>query len=187
MEIICFFFKNNSIYFFLWRCWVFGALRAPLHLQCAGFSLLLQSTGSRAREGCSICRMWAQWLRCMGLAAPWHLSRPEFKPISPAWAGGFFTTEAPGKPGNYTEERKKKREKNQKLPCWSYCNQCRQLVGASRRTECCDQRCGHPTTQSPSLLGKAGRGSNLEDRLWVWRTGGPMMKDSEFCPLSLQY
>ena len=111
MEIICVFFKNNSIYFFLWRCWVFGALRAPLHLQCAGFSLLLQSTGSRACEGCSICRMWAQWLRCMGLAAPWHLSRPEFKPISPVWAGGFFTTEAPGKPGNYTEERKKKEKR----------------------------------------------------------------------------
>ena len=169
MEIIHFFFKNNSIYFFLWLCWVFGALRAPLLLQCVGFSLFLQSKGSRAREGCSICRMWAQWLRisCMGRWILYHWGTRE------AWK-------------LYWREEKK-REKNQKLPCWSYCNQCRQLVGASWRAECCDQRCGHPTTQSPSLLGKAGKGSNLEDRLWVWRTGGPMMKDSELCPLSLQH
>ena len=113
MEIILSFLKNYSISLFPWLCWVFAALRAPPQVQRAGFSLrclpLLQSTGSRAREGFSMCRMWAQWLGCMGLAAPWHLSRPGFKPTSPAWAGGFFTTEAPGKPGNYTEERGKKK------------------------------------------------------------------------------
>ena len=39
------------------------------------------------------CGPWV-WLPCsMG-----DLPRPEIKPVSPALAGGFFTTELPGKP-----------------------------------------------------------------------------------------
>ena len=59
-----------------------------------GFSLqwllFLQSTGSRER---------AQWLRCTGLVAPsmLDLPGPGIKPMSPALAGGFFTTGPPGK------------------------------------------------------------------------------------------
>ena len=36
----------------------------------------------------------------MGLVAPlpWDLPIPGIKPVSPALAGGFFTTESPGKP-----------------------------------------------------------------------------------------
>ena len=36
----------------------------------------------------------------MGLVAPrqWDLPRLGIKPVSPALAGGFFTTEPPGKP-----------------------------------------------------------------------------------------
>ena len=57
------------------------------HLQTVGSEVVLHGLG------CSVA----------------FFSRLGFKPVSPAWAGGFFTTEAPGKPRNYTEEEKKKR------------------------------------------------------------------------------
>ena len=31
----------------------------------------------------------------------WDLSRPGIEPVSPALAGGFFTTEPPGKPDDF--------------------------------------------------------------------------------------
>ena len=39
-------------------------------------------------------------MRCTGLAAPRHVgsSRTRARPVSPALAGGFFTTAPPGKP-----------------------------------------------------------------------------------------
>ena len=33
----------------------------------------------------------------LGLAAPWHVGSSRIESMSPALAGGFFTTEAPGK------------------------------------------------------------------------------------------
>ena len=33
--------------------------------------------------------------------SPRHLPNPGIKPAIPAWAGGFFNTEPPGKPKNY--------------------------------------------------------------------------------------
>ena len=65
--------------------------------------LLLQAAGCRACE--------YHWLRFPGLWSPtqivvcglshrglWNLSGSGIKPLSPALAGGFFTTEPPGKP-----------------------------------------------------------------------------------------
>ena len=50
---------------------------------------LLWIPGSRAQ---------AQLLSCTGLAALWNLPGPGIERMSPALAGGFFTTESPGKP-----------------------------------------------------------------------------------------
>ena len=87
---------------------VFVAVKATLQLQCVGsllqWLLLLQSMGSRA---CGL-----QWLDSPALQhrlgssgtlaqlphGMWDLPRPGIKPMSPALAGGFFTTEPPGKP-----------------------------------------------------------------------------------------
>ena len=43
-------------------------------------------------------RAQAQLLWCTGLAALWHLLGPGVEPASSALAGGFLTTELPGKP-----------------------------------------------------------------------------------------
>ena len=57
--------------------------------------------------GLSICGSWALEHTLHGcstnLVAPWHvgLPRPGVKRVSPALAGGFFTTEPPGKPFNF--------------------------------------------------------------------------------------
>ena len=54
-----------------------------------GFS----SCGSQAPEHrLNSCGAWAQLLHSM-----WNLSGPEFEPMSPALAGGFFTTKPPRK------------------------------------------------------------------------------------------
>ena len=63
---------------------------ASLYLQHMGFSLqwllMLCSVGSRA---CGLQQLW-----CIGLVAPQHVgsSGPGIKPVSPALAGGVFTT-----------------------------------------------------------------------------------------------
>ena len=70
-----------------------------LYLWSAGFSLwsflLLHSTGSRA---------WAQWLWYMGLVACsiWDLTESGMEPMSPALAGGVWTTGSPGKSFAFT-------------------------------------------------------------------------------------
>ena len=57
---------------------------------CSGFSCC----SSWALEfGLNSCGAWA-WL----LLGMWYLPRPGIKSVSPALAGGFFTTEPPGKP-----------------------------------------------------------------------------------------
>ena len=76
-------------------------------LRCMGFLwrwlLLLQSTGSRCTtfSSCgsqaperrlSSCGTWALLLR-----GKWDLPGPELEPMSPTLAGGFSTTEPPGK------------------------------------------------------------------------------------------
>ena len=82
---------------------------------CSGFSLVavlrfliwwplfLQSTGSRT-HGLSNCSSWAPGpglSSCGALASllrgMWNLPRPGTEPVSPALAGGFLTSEPPGK------------------------------------------------------------------------------------------
>ena len=53
---------------------------------------MLRSTGSR-HAGFSSCGSQAKFLRGM-----WDLPGPGLEPVSPALAGGFLTTEPPGKP-----------------------------------------------------------------------------------------
>ena len=44
----------------------------------------------------------APWFQSTGLVAPWmwDLSGPGIEPVSPEWAGGFFSMEPQGKPPN---------------------------------------------------------------------------------------
>ena len=110
------FFLKIILFIYFWLCWVFIAARAFLQLQHTSFSLqqllLLQNTG------CKTCGL--QCLQHLGsvVAAPglsstsllssrstqallllsmWDLPRLRTEPMSPALAGGFFTTELPGK------------------------------------------------------------------------------------------
>ena len=50
--------------------------------------------------GFSNCGSWVQqlWLPAQLLSGMWNLPGPGIEPMSPALAGGFFTTESPGKP-----------------------------------------------------------------------------------------
>ena len=52
----------------------------------------------------SYCRVWAQRLQFMGLAALQHVVSPGpgIKPMSPALASRLLTTEPPGKSPNIT-------------------------------------------------------------------------------------
>ena len=86
----------------------FSGFREPglLWLRCTGFSppwlLSVLGTGSRAR-GLSRGSSWAPEHRLSSCGAQllwdmWDLPRLGIKPVSPALAGGFFTTEPPGKP-----------------------------------------------------------------------------------------
>ena len=84
-------------------------------MRCAGFSLrwllLLWSTGSRrtgsvvVARGLSSCgsralerRLSSCGARAQLLCSMWDLPGPGLKPVSPALAGRFLTTELPGKP-----------------------------------------------------------------------------------------
>ena len=106
------------IYFSFWLHWVLisacglslvAASGSYSSLQCAGFSLwwlfLLRSTGSRC-TGSSSCgpqalesRLSSMWRT--DLVAPWDLPGPGLEPVFPALAGGFLTTEPPGKPWTF--------------------------------------------------------------------------------------
>ena len=69
-----------------------------------GATLSLWSMGSRACRFQQLCllgsRVWVQELWCTGTVPPWHVesSQTGIKPVSPALAGGFFTTEPPWNP-----------------------------------------------------------------------------------------
>ena len=68
----------------LWGVWALVAVACGLN-----------SWGSQALElPLSSCVTWT-WLFC----DMWDLPGPGIKPTSPALAGGFFTTQPPGKPG----------------------------------------------------------------------------------------
>ena len=67
-------------------------------MQGMGFSLrwllLLRGTGSGA---CGLSN-WGKWAKL--LLGMWDLPGPGTEPVSPASAGGFLTTEPPGKPSH---------------------------------------------------------------------------------------
>ena len=73
-----------------------------------GLSLAAASRGSSLVVVKGLLLLWhmvsrghrLQQLNCKGLAALWHVrsSQTSIKPIFPALAGRFFTTEPPGKP-----------------------------------------------------------------------------------------
>ena len=108
--------------FYFWICWVFGAMWAlSLVASSRGCSLLavcrLLSLAAAfvaqalGHLGFSICNMWLSscnfwapdhrlsncgtWLSC---AEAYGIVRNQGWNMSPAFAGGFFTTEPPGKP-----------------------------------------------------------------------------------------
>ena len=94
--------KSMGVYyvfviFFIWLYWVFTALRKLSVVAASGvyseprtgvslwWPLLLRSSGARRLRSCGAR---AQLLRGM-----WNLPGPGIKPVSPALAGGFLTTE----------------------------------------------------------------------------------------------
>ena len=103
-SIRSFFFFFFKVFVYCWLCWVFVA--AGLLCSCGerglpsscgaqvsrrgGLSLRAQALG-HARF--SSCGSPARLLRGM-----WDLPTPGIEPVSPALAGGFFTSEPPGKP-----------------------------------------------------------------------------------------
>ena len=117
-SVLCFLIFKIFIYFHL--CWVFVASwtfsswgEQGLLLQGTGFSLqrlfLLRSIGSGA-PGFSSCGSRAIEHRLDSCSARtrvrltphgmWNLLESNIEPMSPALAGGFFTTELPGKPSS---------------------------------------------------------------------------------------
>ena len=95
---------------YVWLYWVFVAAWALLYLWRAG-------TGAPRCSGFSCCRAWALGTQASSVAAPglpstgcgtraslphgmWELPGSGFESESLALAGGFFTTEPPGKPRN---------------------------------------------------------------------------------------
>ena len=110
------YFLFMCVCMYLWLRWLFVAA-CGLSLvvasgvysssRCAGFSLrwllLLWSTGSRAAgfSSCGLraleCRLSSCGTRAQLLCGMWDLPGPGLEPVSPALAGGFLTTEPPGK------------------------------------------------------------------------------------------
>ena len=82
--------------------------------QCGGFSCCRAwAIGGRASvavaRGLSSCGSWALECRLSSCGARayllrgiWDLPKPGLEPVSPALAGGFLTTVAPGKPPIFT-------------------------------------------------------------------------------------
>ena len=118
-------FFNIILFIYCQLHWVFIAARAflqlwrvetTLQLQCTGFSLLwlrlsvehgLQSTQASVvvRYGLNSCssealehRLGSCGTQVLFPHAMWDLPGLGIKPVSPALAGGFFTTKLPGKP-----------------------------------------------------------------------------------------
>ena len=99
------------LFTYFWLCWVFIAVWAFLQLwqagatssffvrpfYCGGSPCGTQAVGAQASVavGSQVPQLWHMGLVLCGM---WDLPRPGMEPMSPALAGGFFTTESPGKP-----------------------------------------------------------------------------------------
>ena len=93
------------LFSYFWLCWVFIAVWAFLTCSAwasrySGFSCC--RTQALGRLDFSRCGLWAlahrlsSWsTRAQLLRSLWNPPRPGIKPLSPALAGGFFTTEPP--------------------------------------------------------------------------------------------
>ena len=90
--------------------WQHQASGVPLWLRHAGFSMvasLLQSTGAATKSfsSCSSQTLEHRLNSCGSRAqlpgGKWDRPRSGIEPVSPAWAGAFFTTEPAGKPPFY--------------------------------------------------------------------------------------
>ena len=103
-----FFLKKKKKDFYLciyfWPCWVFVAVRAfSLVGAHGGYSLVAVCGPLIAMPSAvAVTGSWAHgllWFGSMGSVAPWHVGSSWIghRPVSPALAGGFFTTEPPGK------------------------------------------------------------------------------------------
>ena len=104
-----FFFKPLKFFFNFWLCWLFAATQAFLSLQRVG--LLSSCTAQASHWGGLSCgaralgllgsraglQSQAQQLWCTSLVVRGTWDLPG-QGITPALAGGFFTTEPPGKP-----------------------------------------------------------------------------------------
>ena len=133
--LLILFLQNNilSVFLFLWfhfmHLFIFGCAGSCCSM---GFSLVVASRGcsSWPCEGFSLqwlltlhsmalgltsfssCSSWAleYRLNSCGTQAElfwvmWNLPKPRIKPVSPALAGGFFTTEPPRKPSKLFSNR----------------------------------------------------------------------------------
>ena len=103
------------IYLFAFWSSVLHELFSSCHqwgqLFAAELGLLIVEHGLSGSWGFDRCSSRAKWFRSLssraqaqklwhtGLVIPWHVgsSRSGLEPMSPAFAGGFFTTEPPGK------------------------------------------------------------------------------------------
>ena len=109
IEVFAVIFFFNFIYF--WLRWVFVAVRrlslvaesgGYSSLRCAGFSLGGFSCCGAPAPGGQASVVLACWLSSCGTRAYllhgiWDLPGPGPEPVSPALAGRFLTTAAPGK------------------------------------------------------------------------------------------
>ena len=104
---VCMYVQLRWVSAALGRLSLAAVIRGCSSWRCAGFSLwwllLLGSIGSRA-HALSNCRSWAlecRLNRCGARAkllhGMWNLPGPGIKPVSPALAGRFLTTELPGR------------------------------------------------------------------------------------------
>ena len=96
------FFLLNFIYLFIFGCAGSLLLRGPLST-CREQGSLSSCSAEVSHCGSFCCRAWAlgagTQLWCMTaslLLSIWDLPRSGIKPMSPALAVGFFTTEPPG-------------------------------------------------------------------------------------------
>ena len=114
-----FFFFFNVLFIYLWRCWVFVATQA--FSSCSewrtGLSHRRDSSCYRAQAlgrmsfshgvWASNCGSWALGhgfracgVRALLLCGKWDLSGSGIKPVSPALAGGLFSSAPPGRPSD---------------------------------------------------------------------------------------
>ena len=102
MWFFCISFWKIYLFIYFWLCWVFiavwrlfssygeqGLLWVVVH------GLLIAVASLVAAHGFRSCGTWP-YLPC----GTWHLPRAGIEPMSPALAGGFFTTGPPGQPSS---------------------------------------------------------------------------------------